>query len=115
MGDAGEAGVAVGAGDEVADGCVGIAPVPGAGALEIFAEGLVADVVLAILDGPVVAGVDGQVAGAGQLRGQAGDAVGDFLVLPGAVRGAGVAADAQDLGGVRPVGPATAWTTGSAS
>ena len=102
MGDVGEPGVAEGAGDQVADGGVGVGLVPGADLLEVFAEGVVPDVVLAVFDGPVVAGVDGQVAGAGQVCGQAGDAVGDLLVRPGAVGGAGVAADAQDLGGVRP-------------
>jgi hypothetical protein len=58
---------------------------------------------LTVLDGPVLAGVEGQVAGPGQADGQAGDAVGDLLVRPRAAGGAAVAADAQDLGGVRPV------------
>ena len=58
---------------------------------------------LTVFDGPVVADVDGQVAGTGQLHRQAGDAVGDLLVRPRAAGGAAVAADAQDLGGVRPV------------
>ena len=58
---------------------------------------------LAVLDGPVAAGVGGQVAGTGQVRGQAGDAVGDLLVRPRAAGGARVAADTQDLGGVRPI------------
>jgi hypothetical protein len=58
--------------------------------------------VLAVFDGPVVAGVDAQVAGPGQASGQAGDAEGDLLVRPRAVRGPRVAADTDDLGGVRP-------------
>src|ERR1700733_14331 len=74
---------------------------PGAGLLQVFAECLVTHVMLAVFDGPVLPSVDAQVAGAGQVRGQAGDAVGDFLVRPGAVRGSGIAADPHDLGGVR--------------
>jgi hypothetical protein len=58
--------------------------------------------VLPVFDSPVVACIDGEVAGAGQVFGQAGDAVGDLFVRPGATGGAAVAADAQDLGGVRP-------------
>jgi len=38
----------------------------------------------------------------GPVFGQAGDAVGDLFVRPGAVSGTAIAADAQDLGGVRP-------------
>src|SRR6266849_543913 len=102
VGDVGEPGVAEGAGDQVAESGVGAGLVPGADLLGVFAEGDVPDIMLAVFDGPVPAGVCGQVAGSGQLRRQAGDAVGDLLVLPGAVRGAGVAADAHDLGGVRP-------------
>ena len=73
--------------------------------LEILARCPVAHVVLAVFDGPVVTDVDAQVAGAGQVRGEAGDAIGDLLVRPRAAGGAGVTADAQDLGGVRPAGP----------
>jgi hypothetical protein len=54
---------------------------------------------LPVFDCPVIPCIDGEVAGPGE----AGDAVGDFLAFPGAAGGAGVAADAQDLGGVRPV------------
>src|SRR5512135_3397710 len=98
-----EPGTAECAGDQVADGGIGIGLVPGADLLEILAEGLVPHVMLAVLDGPVAAGVGGQVAGTGQVRGQAGDAVGDLLVRPRAAGGARVAADTQDLGGVRPI------------
>ena len=103
VGDVGEPGAAECACDQVAAGGVGIGLVPGADPLEIFGECLVSDVVRTVFNGPVAAGIEGQVAGSGQVRGQAGDAVGDLLLLSGAVRGAGVAADAQDLGGVRPV------------
>ena len=97
VGCVGEPGAAEGTDDEVADGSVCIGLVPGADALQILGEGRIPDVILAVLDGPVPAGVDAQVAGSGQVRGQAGDAVGDLLVRPRAVGGPGVAADAEDL------------------
>jgi len=59
---------------------------------------------LLVFDCPVLACVDGEVAGSGEAGGEAGDAVGDLLAFPGAAGGACVAADAQDLGGVRPAG-----------
>jgi hypothetical protein len=102
VGDVGEPGAAEGAGNQVADGGIGIRLAPGADLLEVFAERLVPDVVLPVFDSPVVTCVDGEVAGTGQVLGQAGDAVGDLFVRPGAAGGAAVAADAQDLGGVRP-------------
>jgi hypothetical protein len=49
VGDAGAPGAAEGADDQVADGGVGIGLVAGADLLEILAEGLVPDVVLAVL------------------------------------------------------------------
>jgi len=113
-GDAGEPGAPEGADGQVADGSVGAGLVPGADLLQVLAKCLVPDIMLAVLDGPVVAGVDGQLAGVGQAAGQAGDAVGDFLVLPGAAGGAGIAADAQDLGGVRPVDAAGGGSTDDA-
>jgi len=58
---------------------------------------------LPVFDGPVPARVDGEVAGSGEIGGQAGDAVGDLLAGPRAAGGAGVAADAQDLGRAGPV------------
>src|SRR5262249_44684916 len=68
VGDCGLPGAAEGAGDQVADGGPGIGLVSGACPLEVFAECLVAHVVLAVLDGPVTPGVGGQVAGPGQVR-----------------------------------------------
>jgi hypothetical protein len=91
------------AGDQIADGREGRGLVPGADFLLVLAESLVAHVVLADLDAPVGSGIVCQVAGPGEVGGQAGDAVGDLLVRPRAVRGAGVAADADDLRGARPV------------
>jgi hypothetical protein len=58
---------------------------------------------LPVFDCPGIPCVDGEVAGPGEAGGEAGDAGGDFLALPGSAGGPGVAADAQDLGGVRPV------------
>ena len=91
------------AGDEVADAGVGVRLAAGAGFLGVFPECDVADVMLPVFDCPVIACVDGEVAGPGEGGGEAGDAVGDFLAFPRSAGGAGVAADAQDLGGVRPV------------
>jgi len=51
----------------------------------------------------VLAGVNREVAGACKVAGHAGDAVGDLLRRPVAGGRARVAADAQDLGGSRPV------------
>lgn len=65
VGDAGEPGAVEDADDQVADRGVGIRLASGADLLEIFAECLVPQVMLAVFDGPVVAGVAGQVAGAG--------------------------------------------------
>jgi hypothetical protein len=58
---------------------------------------------LPVFDCPGIPCVDGEVAGPGEAGGEAGDAGGDFLALPGSAGGPGVSADAQDLGGVRPV------------
>src|SRR5262249_8213755 len=71
VGDVGVAGAAEGAGGRVADGGEGIGLVPGADPLEILGEGLVAHVVLAVLDSPVAAGVDAQVAARCARRGPA--------------------------------------------
>jgi hypothetical protein len=57
-----------------------------------------ADVVLPVLDVPVQADVGGQVAGAGEGGREAGDGVGDLLAGAVAVRRAGVAPDAHDVG-----------------
>lgn len=96
VGDVGEADAAESADGEVADGRVGVGLVPGPDALEVFGERRVWHVMRAVFDRPVPPGVDGQVVGGGQARGQAGDAVGDLFVLPGAaVGGAGVAASAR--------------------
>jgi hypothetical protein len=89
--------------DEVADAGAGVGLAAGACFLCVLPERDIADVMLPVFDGPVLACVDGEVAGAGEIGGQAGDAVGDLLAGPRAAGGAGVAADAQDLGGVRPV------------
>ena len=63
-------------------------------------------IVLAVLDAPVLAGVNREVAGACQVRREAGDAVGDLLGRPVAGGRARIAADAQDLGGSGPVSAA---------
>jgi len=69
-GDAGEAGLAGGADGEVAEGGAVGGQVPGSGFLGVLAEGDDADVVAPVLDRPVLAGVDGQVAGAGEACGR---------------------------------------------
>ncbi len=96
MCDVGEACLAGGADGEVADGGVGGGLAAGPCFLGVLAEGDVADVVLAVFDCPVLAGVNREVAGACQVRGEAGDAVGDLLRRPVAGGGPGVAVIGRD-------------------
>ena len=65
-----EAGLACGAGGEVADGGVGNGLAAGSGFLGVLVEGDVADVVLVVLDAPMLAGGDGQVAGSARSAGR---------------------------------------------
>jgi hypothetical protein len=93
------------AGDEIADAGVRVRLAAGAGLLGVFPECDVADVMLLVFDCPVISCVGGEVPWPGEVCGEAGDGVGDLLAFPGAAGRPGVAADAQDLGGVRPVDP----------
>jgi len=67
----------------------------------VLVEGGVAHPVELVLDGaPVVAQEPGEVGSVGVVRGEAGDAVGDFLGAALVVEAADVADDAEDLRGV---------------
>ena len=70
VGDAGEPGAAESAGDQVADGRVGIGLVPGADTLEIFAGCLVPHVMLTVFDSPVLACAGGEVPWAARSAGR---------------------------------------------
>ncbi|MCA1676633.1 MAG: hypothetical protein LC799_32160 [Actinobacteria bacterium] len=79
----------------------------------VLVEGGVADQWELVLDGaPVLAQEMVEVGGVGVVRGEAGDAVGDFLAATLSVEAADVADDPEDLGGVGEVDRHSAMASG---